>query len=72
MLFGGTFEIHAGVAVAVKPALRSGPVASCPSVVMNLLSYSGDYDIVLRDFGLMLAGYVTHDDLRLAVQPSLT
>jgi hypothetical protein len=26
-------------------------------LVMNLLSYSGDYDIVLGDFGLMLAGY---------------
>jgi uncharacterized membrane protein YphA (DoxX/SURF4 family) len=52
----GAVEILAGVIVALKP--RYGAyvvVAWLGGIVINLLSYSGYYDIALRDFGLMLA-----------------
>lgn len=44
------------IAVAIKP--RCGAylvVAWLAGIVMNLLSYSGYYDVAVRDFGLMLA-----------------
>jgi uncharacterized membrane protein YphA (DoxX/SURF4 family) len=52
----GVIEIVAGIAVAVKPRYGAYLVASwLGGIVVNLLSYSGYYDIALRDFGLMLA-----------------
>ena len=42
----GVVEIVAGLCVAVRP--RYG------GLIFNLLTYSGYYDIALRDFGLML------------------
>lgn len=52
----GVIEIIAGIAVAVKPRYGAYIVAAwLAGIVVNLLSYSGYYDIALRDFGLMLA-----------------
>jgi uncharacterized membrane protein YphA (DoxX/SURF4 family) len=52
----GVIEIVAGIAVAIKPRYGASLVAAwLAGIVMNLLTYSGYYDIALRDFGLMLA-----------------
>jgi hypothetical protein len=52
----GVVEILAGLAVLVKPRYGSWLVAGwLGGIVVNLLTYSGYYDIALRDFGLMLA-----------------
>lgn len=52
----GVIEILAGIAVAIKPRYGAYLVAAwLAGIVVNLLSYSGYYDIALRDFGLMLA-----------------
>lgn len=52
----GVVEILAGVAVALKPRYGAYLVAAwLGGIVVNLLTYSGYYDIALRDFGLMLA-----------------
>jgi len=49
-------EIVAGVAVAIKPRYAAYIVAAwLAGIIINLLSYSGFYDIALRDFGLLLA-----------------
>lgn len=51
----GVIEIVAGVAVAIKPRYAAYIVAAwLTGIVVNLLSYSGYYDIALRDFALML------------------
>lgn len=51
----GVIEILAGVAVALKPRYASYVVAGwLGGIVINLLTYSGFYDVALRDFGLML------------------
>ena len=55
MYFVGAVEIVAGVAVALKPRYGAYVVAAwLAGIVINLLTYSGFYDIALRDFGLML------------------
>ena len=55
MYFVGDTEILAGVLVALKPRYGAYVVAAwLAGIVINLLSYSGFYDIALRDFGLML------------------
>jgi uncharacterized membrane protein YphA (DoxX/SURF4 family) len=55
MYFVGVTEILAGVIVALKPRYGAYVVAAwLGGIVVNLLSYSGYYDIALRDFGLML------------------
>jgi uncharacterized membrane protein YphA (DoxX/SURF4 family) len=52
----GVIEIVAGIAVALKPRYAAYIVAAwLGGIVINLLTYSGYYDIALRDFGLMLA-----------------
>ena len=52
----GVIEIVAGVAVAIKPRYAAYLVAGwLAGIIVNLLSYSGYYDVALRDFGLMLA-----------------
>lgn len=51
----GVVEILAGLAVAVKP--RYGAwlvVAWLAAIIVTLLTYSGYYDIALRDVGLLL------------------
>lgn len=52
----GAVEIVAGVAVLVKPRYGSWIVAAwLAGIVVNLFTYSGYYDVAMRDFGLMLA-----------------
>jgi uncharacterized membrane protein YphA (DoxX/SURF4 family) len=56
MLFVGIVEIIAGLVVALKPRYGAYLVAAwLAGIVVNLLTYSGYYDIALRDFGLLLA-----------------
>jgi uncharacterized membrane protein YphA (DoxX/SURF4 family) len=51
----GVIEVVAGIAVALKPRYGAYVVAAwLAGIVINLLTYSGYYDIALRDFGLML------------------
>ncbi len=51
----GAIEIVAGLAVALKPRYGAYLVAAwLGGIIVNLLTYSGYYDIALRDFGLML------------------
>jgi hypothetical protein len=51
----GAIEIVAGLCVAIKPRFGGYLVAAwLGGIVVNLLTYSGYYDIALRDFGLML------------------
>jgi uncharacterized membrane protein YphA (DoxX/SURF4 family) len=55
MYFVGVTEIVAGVLVAVKPRYGAYVVAAwLGGIIVNLLTYSGYYDIALRDFGLLL------------------
>ena len=68
----GVIEILAGIAVAVKPRYGAWLVAAwLGGIVVNLLTYSGFYDIALRDFGLML-GALTLARLAMAYDPPLT
>jgi hypothetical protein len=56
MYFVGGTEILAGLIVALKPRYGAYVVAAwLGGIVINLLTYSGFYDIALRDFGLLLA-----------------
>jgi hypothetical protein len=67
----GAIEILAGIIVAVKPHYGGYVVAAWLGlIVVNLLSYSGFYDIALRDFGLMLAA-LTLARLAAAYEPPL-
>src|SRR4051794_28145190 len=51
----GAIEIVAGVLVALKPRYGAYVVAAwLAGIIVNLLTYSGYYDVALRDFGLML------------------
>ena len=55
MHFVGVTEIAAGLMVAIKPRYGAYVVAAwLGGIILNLLTYSGYYDIALRDFGLML------------------
>jgi uncharacterized membrane protein YphA (DoxX/SURF4 family) len=51
----GVVEIAAGILVALKPRYAAYLVAGwLAGIILNLLTYSGYYDIALRDFGLLL------------------
>lgn len=51
----GVVEILAGVLVALKPRYGAYVVAAwLGGIIVDLLTYSGYYDIALRDFGLLL------------------
>jgi uncharacterized membrane protein YphA (DoxX/SURF4 family) len=51
----GAVEILAGLAVALKPRYGAPLVALWLfGIIVNLLTYSGWYDVALRDFGLMI------------------
>jgi uncharacterized membrane protein YphA (DoxX/SURF4 family) len=51
----GVVEVVAGVFVALKPRYGAYVVAAwLGGIIVNLLTYSGYYDVALRDFGLML------------------
>jgi uncharacterized membrane protein YphA (DoxX/SURF4 family) len=55
MYLVGAIEILAGVVVALKPRYGAYVVAAwLGGIILNLLTYSGFYDVALRDFGLML------------------
>src|SRR3954469_16151191 len=55
MLFVGVVEILAGVVVAIRPRYGAYVVAAwLGGIIFNLLTFSGWYDIALRDFGLLL------------------
>jgi uncharacterized membrane protein YphA (DoxX/SURF4 family) len=52
----GVVEIVAGVLVFIKPRYGAYVVAAwLAGIVLDLVTYSGYYDVALRDFGLMLA-----------------
>ena len=52
----GAVEILAGILVALKPRYASYVVALwLAGIIVNLLTFSGYYDIALRDFGLLVA-----------------
>lgn len=52
----GAIEILAGIIVAIKPRYGAYVVAAwLGAIIVSLLTYSGYYDIALRDLGLMLA-----------------
>jgi uncharacterized membrane protein YphA (DoxX/SURF4 family) len=71
MYFVGAIEIVAGVLVALKPRYGAYVVAAwLAGIVVNLLTYSGFYDIALRDFGLML-GALTLARLAAVYDPPL-
>ena len=56
MLAVGVIEILAGLTVAFRPRWGGYIVAAwLLGIIFNLLTYSGFYDIALRDFGLLLA-----------------
>jgi hypothetical protein len=68
----GAIEIVAGLLVALKPRYGAPLVAAwLGGIVVNLLTYSGYYDIALRDFGLML-GALTLARLAWRYDPPLT
>jgi len=55
MLTVGAVEIVAGIVVAFKPRWGAYIVALwLLSIIVNLLSYPGFYDVALHDFGLLL------------------
>ena len=52
----GLIEIVAGIAVALRPRLAAWVVAAwLAGIIVNLLTYSGFYDVALRDVGLLVA-----------------
>lgn len=67
----GAVEILAGVTVALKPRY-GGPLVAAwlAGIIFSLLTYSGWYDVALRDFGLLL-GALTLTRLALHYDPSL-
>jgi uncharacterized membrane protein YphA (DoxX/SURF4 family) len=71
MYFVGGTEILAGIIVALKPRYGAYLVAAwLGGIVVDLLTYSGYYDIALRDFGLML-GALTLGRLAAVYDPPL-
>jgi uncharacterized membrane protein YphA (DoxX/SURF4 family) len=51
----GIVEIAAGIGVALRPRIFAYVVAAwLAGIIVNLLTFSGYYDVALRDFGLML------------------
>jgi hypothetical protein len=51
----GVIEVAAGVIVAIAPRFGAPLVAAwLGGIIFNLLTYSGYYDIALRDFGLLV------------------
>jgi uncharacterized membrane protein YphA (DoxX/SURF4 family) len=55
MYLVGGVEVLAGLVVALKPRYGAPLVAAwLAGIIFNLLTFSGWYDVALRDFGLML------------------
>lgn len=56
MYIVGAIELVAAVAMVIKPRYASYVVAAWLAlIIIDLLSYSGFYDVALRDFGLLIA-----------------
>lgn len=52
----GVIEMVAGIAVALKPRNAAWVVTLwLAGIIVNLLTYSGFYDVALRDVGLLVA-----------------
>lgn len=52
----GVVEIVAGVLIALRPRYAAWVVAAwLAGIILNLLTYSGFYDVALRDVGLLVA-----------------
>ena len=52
----GAVEIFAAVMIALKPRYAAYVVTLwLAGIIVNLLTYSGFYDVALRDFGLLVA-----------------
>jgi hypothetical protein len=52
----GIVEIVAAVAMVIRPRWAAWVVALwLAGIIINLLTYSGFYDVALRDFGLLIA-----------------
>jgi hypothetical protein len=52
----GIVEVLAGVVVAIAPRYGAWLVAAwLGGIIVNLLTFSGFYDVALRDFGLLVA-----------------
>jgi uncharacterized membrane protein YphA (DoxX/SURF4 family) len=67
----GAIEIVAGLVVALKPRYGAPLVAAwLAGIIFNLLTYSGFYDVALRDFGLLL-GALTLARLAIHFDPPL-
>jgi uncharacterized membrane protein YphA (DoxX/SURF4 family) len=65
----GAIEILAGLLVALRPRYGAPVVAAwLAGIIVNLLTYSGWYDIALRDFGLLL-GALTLTRLAMRYDP---
>lgn len=55
MYLVGAVEVLAGVMVALKPRYAAYVVAAwLAGIIVNLLTYSGFYDVALRDVGLLI------------------
>jgi len=55
MYIVGAVEILAAILVAIKPRYASFVVAAwLAGIIIDLLTYSGFYDVALRDFGLLI------------------
>lgn len=55
MYLVGVVEIAAGIMVLLKPRYAAYVVAAwLAGIIVNLLTYSGFYDVALRDFGLLI------------------
>jgi hypothetical protein len=66
----GAIEVVAGLIVAIRPRFGGYLVAAwLAGIIVNLLTYSGYYDIALRDFGLLL-GALTLARLATAFEPA--
>jgi uncharacterized membrane protein YphA (DoxX/SURF4 family) len=51
----GVIEVVAGIAVAIAPRFGAWLVAAwLAGIIVNLLTFSGYFDIALRDFGLLV------------------
>ncbi|MBO0813255.1 MAG: hypothetical protein J2P23_14595 [Microlunatus sp.] len=56
MYIVGIIEMIAGLLIAIKPRYAAYVVALwLAGIIVNYLTYSGFYDIALRDFGLLIA-----------------
>jgi uncharacterized membrane protein YphA (DoxX/SURF4 family) len=66
MRIAGVVEIAAGLLIVFKPRLGATIVASwLAGIILNLLLVHGYYDVVLRDFALLLGSLAL---LRLSVE----